>query len=160
MRVRWSASACILESGDGVAKDIAAANALYEKAAARGSADGAINLAVALMNGKGVEKNVSRAAALLRTASQGGSADRDLRSWRSGAAGRRPANPPRRSSFFRRSTSLGDPRGYLAAAILLDEGRGVPKNAAAAADQLLRGVAGDDGSAFDQLTAKASLMVA
>ncbi len=51
----------ILESGDGVAKDIAAANALYEKAAARGSADGAINLAVALMSGKGVEKNASGA---------------------------------------------------------------------------------------------------
>jgi peptidoglycan hydrolase-like protein with peptidoglycan-binding domain len=32
----------------------------------------------------------------------------------------------------------------------------VPKNPAAAAEQLLRGVAGDDGSAFNQLTAKSS----
>ncbi|WP_158814843.1 caspase family protein [Methylocapsa sp. S129] len=145
----------LLESGDGVAKDIAAANALYEKAAARGSADGAINLAVALMSGKGVEKNASRAAALLRTASQGGSAiatyDLGVLA-QEGAAG----NPAEALDFFQQSSSLGDPRGYLASAILLDEGRGVPKDPAGAAEELLRGVAGDDGSAFNQLTAKAS----
>jgi hypothetical protein len=50
---------------------------------------------------------------------------------------------------------LGDPRGHVAAAILLDEGRGVAKNPEAAADQLLRGVAADSGEAFSQLTAKA-----
>ncbi|MGO8797935.1 MAG: caspase family protein [Roseiarcus sp.] len=145
----------ILESGDGVPKDVSAANALYEKAAARGSADGAINFAVALMNGKGVEKNVQRAVALLRTASQGGSAiatyDLGVLA-QQGAAG----EPAQALDFFQRSSSLGDPRGYLAAAILLDEGRGVPKDPAAAAEQLLRAVAGDDGSAFNQLTAKAA----
>jgi tetratricopeptide (TPR) repeat protein len=145
----------ILESGDGVPKDIGAANALYEKAAARGSADGAINLAVALMNGKGVEKNVTRAVALLRTASQGGSAiatyDLGVLA-QQGAAG----EPAQALDFFQRSSSLGDPRGFLAAAILLDEGRGVPKDPAGAAEQLLRAVAGDDGSAFTQLTAKSS----
>jgi TPR repeat protein len=145
----------LLEAGDGVPKDLVAANALYEKAAARGSADGAINLAVALMSGKGVEKNVSRAAALLHTASQAGSAiatyDLGVLA-QQGAAG----DPAAALDFFRQSSSLGDPRGYLASAILLDEGRGVPKDPAGAAEELLRGVAGDDGSAFNQLTAKAS----
>ena len=145
----------LLESGDGIPRDLVAANALYEKAAARGSADGAINLAVALMSGKGAEKNVSRAAALLRTASQGGSAiatyDLGVLA-QQGIAGK----PGDALDLFRQSSNLGDPRGYLAAAILLDEGRGVPKDPAAAAEELLRGVAGDDGSAFNQLTAKAS----
>lgn len=146
----------ILEAGDGVAKDVAAAHALYEKAAGRGSADGAINLAVALMNGTGIEKNATRATALLRTASQGGSAiaTYDLGVLAQQGVGGKPAEA---LEFFQRSTTLGDPRGYLAAGILLDEGRGVPKNAAAAADQVLRGVAADDGSAFDALTATASL---
>jgi TPR repeat protein len=145
----------LLEAGDGVAKDIAAANALYEKAAARGSADGAINLAVALMSGKGAEKNVGRAATLLRTASQGGSA---IATYDLGVLAQQGSfgKPAEALDFFRRSSNLGDPRGYLAAAILLDEGRGAPKDPVAAAEQLLRGVAGDDGSAFNQLTAKAS----
>ena len=145
----------ILEFGDGVSKDIGAANALYEKAAARGSADGAINLAVALMNGKGVEKNVARAVTLLKTASQGGSA---IATYDLGVLAQQDVagKPAEALDFFQRSTSLGDPRGYLAAAILLDEGRGVPKDPAGAAEQLLRGVAGDDGSAFAQLTAKSS----
>ena len=145
----------ILESGDGIPKDLNAAHALYEKAAARGSADGAINLAVALMSGQGIEKNVPRAVALLQTASHGGSAiatyDLGVLS-EEGAAGK----PADALDFFRQSSSLGDPRGYLASAILLDEGRGVAKDPAAAAEELLRGVAGDDGSAFNQLTAKSA----
>jgi TPR repeat protein len=145
----------ILESGDGAPKDLVAANALYERAAARGSADGAINLAVALMNGKGAEKNVSRAAALLKTAAQGGSA---IANYDLGvlAQQRAAGSPDEALGYFRRSSSLGDPRGYLASAILLDEGRGVAKDPAGAAEELLRGVAGDDGSAFNQLIAKST----
>lgn len=145
----------ILESGDGAAKDVAAANALYEKAAARGSADGAINLAVAMMNGKGVEKNVARAAALLQTASQGGSA---IATYDLGVLAQQGVvgKPADALELFRQSSSQGDPRGHLASAILLDEGRGVPKDPAAAAEELLRSVVGDDGAAFSQLTAKSS----
>jgi TPR repeat protein len=145
----------ILESGDGAAKDIAAANALYEKAATRGSPDGAINLAVALMSGKGVEKNVARAVALLQTASQGGSAiaTYDLGVLAQQGVAGKPADA---LDLFRQSSSLGDPRGYLASAILLDEGRGVPKDPPGAAEELLRSVAADDGAAFSQLTAKSS----
>jgi TPR repeat protein len=145
----------MLESGDGIARDLAAAYALYEKAAARGSADGAINLAVALINGKGLDKDVPRATALLQKAAQNGSpiAAYDLGVLaQDGAAG----VPAAALDYFRQSSRLGDPRGYLAAAILLDEGRGIAKDPTAAAEELLRGVAGDDGAAVTQLTAKSS----
>jgi hypothetical protein len=144
----------LYEAGDGLPKDLKAANDLYAKAAARGSADGAINLAVALMKGAGVERDTARAVALLKSASAGGSA---IATYDLGVLAQQGvAGEPREAlDFFHRSAALGDPRGYLAAAILLDEGRGVDKDPHAAADQLLRGVAGDSGEAFAQLTAKA-----
>jgi TPR repeat protein len=145
----------MLESGDGIARDLAAAYALYEKAAARGSADGAINLAVALINGKGLDKDVPRATALLQKAAQNGSA---IAAYDLGVLAQQGAAgvPAAALDYFRQSSHLGDPRGYLAAAILLDEGRGIVKDPAAAAEELLRGVAGDDGAAVTQLTAKSS----
>ncbi len=146
--------ALLLETGDHIPKDIQAAYALYEKAAARGLADSAINLAVALLEGKGIEKDTQRAEKLLRTASQGGSsvATYDLGVLAQQGVTGKPADA---LDLFKQTASLGNSKGYLAAAILLDEGRGVPKDAAAAADQLLRGVAADAGEAFNQLTAKA-----
>ena len=62
------------ETGDHAPKDVAGAYALYEKAAARGSADGAINVAVALAEGKFLQKNLARAYQLLKTAADQGSA--------------------------------------------------------------------------------------
>jgi hypothetical protein len=142
------------EAGDGVQKDIKAAVDLYAKAAARGSADGAINLAVALMRGAGVERDTAHAVALLKSASASGSAiatyDLGVLA-QQGVAG----DPTQALDLFRQSAALGDPRGHLAAAILLDEGRGVAKDPAAAADQLLRGVANDAGETLSQLTSKA-----
>jgi len=145
----------LTENGDGVPKDVVAANALYEKAAARGNADAAIDLAVNLMGGKGAERNVSRAVTLLRTASQGGSAIATFNLGvlaDEGIAGK----ATEALDFFRKASSLGEPRAYLAAAKLLDEGRGVTKDPAGAADQLLRGAAGDDGSTISELAAKSS----
>jgi TPR repeat protein len=143
----------LLEAGQGIPKDIPAAYALYEKAAARGSADGAINLAVALLNGKGIEKDTARAEKLLRTASQGGSAIAtfDLGVLAEEGVAGKPADA---LDLFRRTAALGDPHGFVAAAILLDEGRGVPKDAGGAAELLLRGVATDAGEALNQLAAK------
>ncbi len=143
----------LYEAGDGLPKDIKAADDLYAKAATRGSADGAINLAVALMKGAGVERDTARAVSLLKGASAGGSA---IATYDLGVlAEQGVAGDPREAlDFFHRSAALGDPRGYLAAAILLDEGRGVDKDPKAAADQLLRGVAGDSGEASSQLTSK------
>ncbi|HLJ70944.1 MAG TPA: caspase family protein [Roseiarcus sp.] len=144
----------LYEAGDGLPKDLKAADELYAKAASRGSADGAINLAVALMKGAGIERDTARAVSLLKTAAAGGSAiatyDLGVLA-QQGVAG----DADEALDFFRRSAALGDPRGHVAAAILLDEGRGVAKNPEAAADQLLRGVAADSGEAFSQLTAKA-----
>ena len=143
----------LFEAGDHAPKDIPGAYALYEKAAARGSADGAINLAVALLNGKGIEKDATRAEKLLRTASQGGSAIATYNLGvlaEEGVAGK----PADALDLFKQTSTLGDPRGFLAAAILLDEGRGVPKDSTGAAELLLRGVAADAGEAFNQMTAK------
>jgi len=145
----------LMEAGDHLPKDIPGAYSLYEKAAARGSADGAINLAVALLNGKGIEKDAARAEKLLRTASRGGSAIATYNLGvlaEEGVAGK----PAEALDLFKQTAALGDPHGFVAAAILLDEGRGVPKDAGAAADLLLRGVASDAGEALNQLTAKAS----
>ena len=107
------------------------------------------------MGGKGVEKNVARATALLRSASQGGSAiaTYDLGVLAQQGVAGKPADA---LELFRQSARLGDPRGYLASAILLDEGRSVQKDPDGAAEELLRGVAADDGAAFNQLTARAS----
>ncbi len=144
----------LYEAGDGVAKDLREADELYAKAAARGSAAGAINLAVALMKGAGIERDTARAVALLKGATAGGSA---IAAYDLGVlAEQGVAGGPREAlDLFRRSAALGDPRGYVAAAILLDEGRGVAKDPEAAAEELLRGVAGDSGEAFSQLTSKA-----
>jgi tetratricopeptide (TPR) repeat protein len=146
----------MLDEGDGMPKDHVAANGYYEKAAARGSPDGAIDLALALLSGSGVERDTARAISLLRGAMQmnSGIAAFDLGVLaQDGKAGR----PSEALDFFRKASDFGDPRGYRAAAILLDEGRGVPKDPVGAADLLLRGVAGDSGESFAQLTGKAAL---
>ena len=84
----------MLETGDHAPKDLKAAYALYEKAAERGSADGAIDLAVALVSGKGIEVNKPRAVALLDKASESGSprATYDLAALVSSGVGGRPSN--------------------------------------------------------------------
>ena len=64
----------LLETGDHAPKDLKAAYTLYEKAAERGSADGALDLAVALIKGKGIDIDIPRALALLEKASEDGSA--------------------------------------------------------------------------------------
>ena len=50
------------------------------------------------------------------------------------------------------TTALGEPNGYRAAAVLLDEGRHTLKNPDAAADELLRAVSADSGVAKGELT--------
>jgi TPR repeat protein len=106
------------------------------------------------MKGAGVERDTARAVSLLKGASAGGSA---IATYDLGVLAEKSiAGEPRAAlELFRQSAALGDPRGYVAAAILLDEGRGVDKDPKAAADQLLRGVAADSGEASSQLTSKA-----
>ena len=144
----------LLETGDHALKDLKAAYALYEKAAERGSADGALDLAVALTTGKGINVDVPRALALLQKASDGGSARAtfDLAALIDQGRVGKPAGEA--LALFRRAGAEGYPEGYRAAAVLLDEGRGVPKNPAAAAEDLLRAVAADAGETRLELTGK------
>ena len=117
----------LLETGDHAPKDLKAAYALYEKAAERGSADGALDLAVALVKGKGIDVDVPRALDLLGKASDDGSARAayDLAALVSNGVGGKP--PGEALALFRRAAAQGYPEGYRAAAVLLDEGRGVAK---------------------------------
>ena len=144
----------LLETGDHTPKDLKAAYALYEKAAERGSADGALDLAVALIKGKGIDVDIPRALALLEKASEDGSARAayDLAALVASGVGGRPAGEA--LELFRHAAAEGYPEGYRAAAVLLDEGRGVAKNPSAAADDLLRAVAADAGEARAELTGK------
>lgn len=145
----------LMTTGQGVPTDLEGAAALYAKAADRGSADGAINLAVALMGGRGVERDTDKAIALLRKASESGSA---IAAYNLGVLHEQgvAGDPKNALDLFLQATRRGDPRGYLAAAILLDEGRGVEKDPERAADMLLRGVTADSGEAYNELTSKAA----
>jgi tetratricopeptide (TPR) repeat protein len=144
----------ISETGDGAPKDLKLAYSLYDRAAAGGSSDGAINLAVALVRGVGIERDVGRAEQLLRTASEAGSA---IATYNLGVLTQDGLMGDKASAlaYFERAADLGEPRAYVAAAILLDEGRGVGKDPRKAADMLLRGAASDYGEAITQLTAEA-----
>ncbi len=146
----------LMETGDGVPRDPEAALALYEQAAQRGSPDGAINLAVALFNGQVVPADPERAVGLFRQAADAGSA---IATYNLGVLAQDGALGPGREAealgWFRRAAQLGEPRGYLAAAILLDEGRGVGQDHGRAADMLLRGAAADDGQVLAQISQNA-----
>ena len=135
-------------------KDLKAAYALYAKAADRGLADGAINLAVALAEGKGVDKNLPRAYALLTQASQAGSARAtyDLAQLAEHGYGGKATDA---LGLYQRAAEFGFPKGHHTAAALLDEGRaGVAKDPTAAAQELLSAVAADSGESIADLTGK------
>ncbi len=138
------------ETGDGVPRDLDAAIRLYEQAAEAGSPDAAINLAVALFEGRGVERDVARAIGLFERASAAGSA---IATFNLGVLEDRGIAQTGRSALdlFLRAAREGEPNGYRAAATLLDEGRGVPRDAARAAELLLRAVAADDGRTLSEL---------
>jgi TPR repeat protein len=150
----------LLETGDHAPRDLKAAYALYEKAADRGSADGALDLAVALIKGKGIDVDIPRALALLEKASDRGSAraSYDLAALVASGVGGKP--PAEALALFRRAAAEGYPQAYRAAAVLLDEGLGVPKDPAAAAEDLLRAVATDAGEARAELTGKSQTWTA
>ncbi|WP_166802245.1 caspase family protein [Microvirga pakistanensis] len=140
----------MLENGDGLPRDLKAAIRLYERAAVGGHPDGQINLAVALIEGVGVKRNVPRAAQLMKKASESGSA---IATYNMGvlALNRQYGTLSDAIGYFRKSIELGDPRGYLAAATLLDQGHGTRNDPVAAAEMLLAGVESDSGEAMNAL---------
>ena len=139
------------ESGTGVPQDVDKAMAIYERAAAGGSFDAMINLAVTLFEGQIVPKDETRAIELLQDAAEGGSAKATFNLGvlaQDGVAGL----PAQALGYFQKAARDGEYQGYLAAAILLDEGRGIPRDPLEAARMLLRGAAEDDGAILDQLS--------
>ncbi|GAA6159871.1 hypothetical protein NBRC116589_20450 [Ruegeria sp. HU-ET01832] len=139
------------EGGTGVSQDQAKALSLYEQAAQGGSFDAMINIAVTLFEGQIVPKDEARAIALLQQAANGGSAKATFNLGvlaQDGITG----SPDQALGYFQRAAREGEYQGYLAAAILLDEGRGVPRDPLEAARMLLRGAAEDDGAIVNQLS--------
>lgn len=141
----------LTESGTGLPQDPDAAIALYERAAEGGSLDAMINLAVALFTGDRVAADPDRAIALLRRAAEGGSAKAVFNLGVLAQDGVIDT-PEKALDYFMRAARDGEYNGYRAAAILLDEGRGVPRDPARAANLLLRGAAEDRGTVVQQLT--------
>ncbi|SDL73539.1 caspase family protein [Aliiruegeria lutimaris] len=140
----------LYENGLGVEKDMYEAFKLYERAAEGGSHDAMINLAVTLFEGEIVPKDESRGIELLTRAAESGSAKATFNLGvlaQDGVVGR----PEQALELFKRAARGGEHQGYLAAAILLDEGRGVPRNEKAAARMLLLGAAEDDGDIVSRL---------
>src|SRR6185312_10741162 len=102
----------------------------------------------------GIPRDVKRAVALLRRAAADGSA---LATFDLGVLAQEhvEGTPAEALHAFRKATELGEPRGYRAAAVLLDEGRGVPKAPERAARLLLEGVALDGGDLLAELSSRA-----
>jgi TPR repeat protein len=143
--------ALLTEAGRGIPASPVEALRLYQRAASLGSPDAKINLAVALFEGQGLEKDADRAIELLKEAADLGSPIATFNLGvlaRDGSAG----DPGDALGYFKRAIKAGEPRAYVASAILLDEGRITPRNPAAAANMLLRGAAEDAGQSIQQLT--------
>lgn len=143
------------EAGRGVPQNMAAALRLYQRAAKLGSPDAKINLAVALFEGVGVEQDTDRAVELLKEAADQGSA---IATFNLGVLAREgnAGDPADALDYFRRAITAGEPRAYVASAILLDEGRIVRRDPDGAANMLLRGAAEDAGQSIEQLTQRTS----
>lgn len=139
------------ETGTGMPQDPTEALALYGRAAAGGSPDAMINLAVILFEGQLIETDQARAVALLRQAAADGSAKAVFNLGVLAQDGRLD-DPADALGYFERAARDGEVEGYRAAAILLDEGRGVPRDPARAAVLLLRGTAEDRGTLLTHLT--------
>lgn len=141
----------LTERGTVVAQDTAAAMALYERAAEAGSQDAMINLAISLFEGSGTSQDPNRAVELLKKAADLGSAKATFNLGVLAQDGIVDEEADA-LNYFTRAARNGEYEGYRAAAILLDEGRGVDRNPEAAANMLLRGAAADRGTVLNQLT--------
>ncbi|MCU9849868.1 caspase family protein [Defluviimonas sp. WL0024] len=141
----------LMESGTAMPADPAGALALYEKAAEAGSTDAMINLAVSLFQGAGLPKDEARAITLLKRAASEGS---PKARYNLGVLAQDGVvdSPQDALAYFESAARDGEYDGYRAAAVLLDEGRGVPRDPAKAANMLLRGAAEDRGAVLSALT--------
>ena len=115
------------QAGDGVRQDPAAAADLFRRAAERGHLDGMINYAVALMEGTGVPRDMDAGLALMQKAADGGS---PIALFNLAALNERgvTGSPAAALGLFKQAAERGYAGGWRAAAVLLDEGRGTPKD--------------------------------
>ncbi|MWD29014.1 peptidase C14, caspase catalytic subunit p20 [Aquicoccus sp. SCR17] len=144
----------LYEAGNGVPQEPQTAMTLYERAAEGGSHDAQINLAVALFQGAGVAQDTDRAISLLRQAADSGSAKA---TYNLGVLAQDGAidTPAAALDYFERAAAEGESPAFRAAAILLDEGRGVSRDPGRAANMLLRGAAEDRGEILQMLSESA-----
>lgn len=143
----------LTEQGTGVAQDTDRAFALYEQAAEGGSHDAMINVAITLLEGTAVPADPDRAIALLKQASDEGSAKATFNLGVLAQSGQGDGVNAALGYFYKAARE-GEAEGYRAAAILLDEGRGTPRDPSQAAVMLLRGAAEDRGVILRQLTSE------
>ena len=103
-----------------------------------------------LVKGEGVPRDVGRATRLLTRASEDGSA---IATYNLGVLALNGVAGGETQAFdhFTTAARLGEPLGYQAAALLLDQGLGRPRDPDAAADLLLKGVASDNGQAWSRI---------
>ncbi len=140
----------LYENGTGLPQDAARSLEWNERAADGGSPDALINLAVSLFQGTGVAPDTERAISLLRRASDAGSAKATFNLGVLAQDGEIDT-PDAALDYFQRAAHDGETGAYRAAAILLDEGRGVSKDPAEAANLLLQGAAEDSGEILSML---------
>ncbi len=142
----------LYETGTGVDPDPQEAITLYRRAAEGGSHDAMINLAISMLESGGADS--AEAITLLKRAASKGSAKARYNLGVLAQDGQ-VDDPAAALEYFTEAAHDGAPEGYLAAAILLDEGRGVPRDPGRAANMLLRGAAEDRGEVVQQLTTAA-----
>ncbi|WP_146590987.1 caspase family protein [Puniceibacterium confluentis] len=141
----------LYETGTGVDPDPARAMELNRTAAEGGSLDAMINLAVTMLEGGG---DSTDAIALMKRAAAEGSATARYNLGVLAQDGQ-VDSPADALKYFTDAAHDGAPGAYLAAAILLDEGRGVARDPGQAANMLLRGAAEDSGEILRRLTESA-----
>lgn len=141
----------LTELGNGVKMDPAKALTLYRSAANAGSPDAMLNLAVGLLENQEDLAQFKEALILLQNAADAGSAEAIFNLGVLALEGKF-AEQSAALSYFQWAAKYGEPKGFLASAIMLDEGRGVEKDPDRAAVMILRAVAVDDGGMFKSIS--------
>lgn len=123
--------------GLGVPRDIKSAGVWYRRAHERGDVNATFALAMATLRGDGVERDLARGRELLEDAVRRGHGPAAY-NLALIALGQEKPDFPRAASLFRIAAAADLPDAEYALAILLREGRGVPRSEAEAASFLRR----------------------
>ena len=144
----------LYEAGAGVPQDVVKAAQHYERAAAVGATDAAVNLARLLALGEGaLSADLPRAIELLEQASAAGSKEA---AFNLGALAARETGLPLSSAagYFALASDRGFVKAHALAASVYDQAKYGARDPRLAAEYLFRAVATDDGSTLQNLTTK------